>query len=844
MGYSSTIKSFHHNTSLDNACQNEPRLPLPMGKNSLISESILRGEFLKRRQTFHSPPRNDRASATAQRQTLDRMISQHRTRLTAGKSDFRLLPNQLGSAARVDLQQYHERTSTKVPFFFSQYATEKPSLKAVEGLAQNRRDYYAVRHVGKRGRDFITDEPIEGNDSKIGQLKTSPLLSSQSRETRAIRGFAATATIDQARGEYIARLHQHVVDVLAGEAGTVHIVRPARDPYVEDSTLNFFTFCVQTELATTLNTLEATSARLNKRKPIEFTGYKSLIGLSRTSRTEASPIGRLVQQPFFVTAEISAGDRIVIVDDHIQAGGSMLAMESAARGVGCNVLAFATLSSHPFSTQLSISTEVRNMLDDTLACWDPQCLVTNRLAKLGMPRDKLTNSEALILIAYATDPSNQGAIARFEVMQKRFFERAHLHNIGIDPDSPDTDAQVRELLRRQSEINTDSARSFVDNGKVLEGEHDSLIPVLRQMPKSPQDVVDELDKVSSTSRLSIEYFNVKQVIVLDWDDCLRDEKGLNYQLMHNALVLASKDNAKTMPELAEAVFRFQKRRQDKQPAKADDPILLKSQKDFSDYLMANPNIEKRHIVKDFVQTMLPDLRLDRVSAMTNVIYTQFRREYKRLLSPNQNSSATRDVPYPNIKFSLMPGAKELLDKCRTAESRVILISNRGQNDLQDEVNHLNMMHYFDVVSGVPMVTVPKLGPCPRMPEDSQRRLIKALQGNDDKVLREALEDASHFSHPDLTSVDSLDKKPSATRLNESLATLSIPSDVPVISYGDKPSDVGQLTELAGQGRRVAGVVVNPQNKDVGTQIDICGVPTRVVSHMAELSRGGPVCPGH
>lgn len=768
-----------------------------------------------------------------------------------GESDFRLLPNQLGSAARVESQAYHERAATVAPFFFGEYATEKPSLEMVDGLAQNKRDYYAVRHVGKRGRDLRTDEPIEGNDSKIGQLKTSPLLSSQSKGTRAIRGFAATATIDQTRGEYIGRLHQHVVKVLDGQAGTVHLVRPSRDPYVEDSTLNFFTFCEQEELASTLNALEATAARENSRTPIEFTGHKSLIGLSRTSRTEASPIGRLVQQPFFVTSEISAGDKLVIADDHIQAGGSMLAMESAARGAGADVLAFATLSTHPFSTQLSMSPEVRDMLDQTLASWDPKHLVTDRLAKLGMPRDKLTNSEALILIAYATDPGNHEAVKKFEGMQKRFFERAHLHNVGIDPDSPDTDAQLQALQRRQDGMNTDSAKAFIDNGRVLEGEHDSLVPVLREMPKSPEDVVRELDEVSSASRLSIEASNVKQVVVLDWDDCLRDEKGLNYQLMHNALVIAAKENEKTMPELAEAVSRFQARREAGQPAGAGDPLLLKSQKDFSDYLMANPSIFKRPIAKDFVQTMLPGLRFDRAAAITNAVYNAFTREYKRLLKPKPKgepgdvppngepsdvppNDAPRDVPYPKIEFSLMPGARELLDQCRTAESRVVLISNRGQNDLQDEVNHLNMMHYFDAVSGTPMVTVPKPGAKPRpMPEELQKRLTQALRGNDDKVLRQALEDASGFAHPDTTSVERIDKKPGATRLMQSLADLSVQSDVPIISYGDQPSDVKQLAELAAQGRRVEGVVVNPQNKDVGKQIDISGVPTRVVRDLNE-----------
>ena len=165
------------------------------------------------------------------------MISENRE-APASKGAFRLTSKHLGSAKRAEAQEYHQRMETKAPVFFSEFATEKPALSMVEALHQGKRDYYAVRHVGKRGRDLYTDAPIAGNDSRIGPQKTSPQLSTQSSGTRAIRGFAATASIDQARGEYIARLHPHVTNMLGDEGGVVHLVRPSRGPYVADSTLN------------------------------------------------------------------------------------------------------------------------------------------------------------------------------------------------------------------------------------------------------------------------------------------------------------------------------------------------------------------------------------------------------------------------------------------------------------------------------------------------------------------------------------------------------------------------------------------------------------------------------
>ncbi|MGD7195232.1 hypothetical protein [Ralstonia pseudosolanacearum] len=147
-------------------------------------------------------------------------------------------PKNLGSTDRMETRACHQRAATQAPVFFSGFATEQPAPSMVETLHQSKQDYYAVRHAGKHGRDLFTDKPIAGDDSRIGAQKTSPQLSTQSSGTRAILGFAATASIDQARGEYIARLHPHVTNMLGDEGGVVHLVRPSRGPYVADSTLN------------------------------------------------------------------------------------------------------------------------------------------------------------------------------------------------------------------------------------------------------------------------------------------------------------------------------------------------------------------------------------------------------------------------------------------------------------------------------------------------------------------------------------------------------------------------------------------------------------------------------
>ncbi|MGV7206202.1 HAD hydrolase-like protein, partial [Xanthomonas citri pv. rhynchosiae] len=177
----------------------------------------------------------------------------------------------------------------------------------------------------------------------------------------------------------------------------------------------------------------------------------------------------------------------------------------------------------------------------------------------------------------------------------------------IDPDAPDTLEQMQKLRSMQEMAGTDSARHFVDDAKVLEGERDSLIPILKMKPASPDEIVKELDQVSLASRFSIQASEVKQVVVLDWDDCLRDEKGLNYKLMHNALAITAREHASTLPELGDAVAVLHSKLNDAEPVDEEAPLLMKNQKDFSSYLMGRQSIYKRHIIEDFVRKMLPGI---------------------------------------------------------------------------------------------------------------------------------------------------------------------------------------------------------------------------------------------
>ncbi|MES2830641.1 MAG: HAD hydrolase-like protein [Pseudomonadota bacterium] len=654
---------------------------------------------------------------------------------------------------------YHPRDPAlnQLKYFFAAYETEKPSIDNIQALPEDRQAFYFTRHIGKRGRNLITDEPIEGNDEK-GALKTSPHLHTQSQGVRSIRGEAATATIDDYlsvtadAGHFIRKLHTHVIEQLEPKflatGGEIHLVRPTRDHYAYDATLNFFAFCTQTELAASLNAHELAAAKSENRTPITFTDYKSCVGLSRTARTEATPIGRLVQQPYFTTDDIAPGDKVVIADDHAQAGGCLLTMASALKEAGAQLLGAITLTAHPYCTNLVLNKQVSAHLHKVLGEWDPQGKVLRTLSAMGLPPDTLTNAEAMILIAYATDPyATAGAaasIANFRTIEQ------HL-TLGA---------------------------------KVMEGEHDSLDPILLQVPKSPEEIIEELQTTAAQTRMMVDPNPVTRVEVLDWDCLIVNEKLSNYQLMANAVFIAADNHATAHPvigQIADAIKPYL----GGQGYRAGMPLLCMGKEAFASHAIANPSLWKSHVPVDLIDklsTIAPHISLSGTEKkqVINILQTEFRRQYKEFTRPDipaelaekkmaKQAASDVELPFKNVALEFMPGAQVFLEQQRTPDARLILISNKGDNDLHNEVNKLGIAHFFDVISGVPQVTV------------------------DDAVVH-------------------LDKKPAPQRLQKAIQELSLGHrNVPMRLWGDQQQDVTQAATLLASGvsDRITGTIVNP-----------------------------------
>ncbi|MHA6891178.1 hypothetical protein [Ralstonia pseudosolanacearum] len=392
----------------------------------------------------------------------------------------------------------------------------------------------------------------------------------------------------------------------------------------------------------------------------------------------------------------------------------------------------------------------------------------------------------------------------------------------------------------QSDLRTRLARAPRTSATPLPQLSAALPPASGERLTPPREIAAPgADEASSPHSAPAAAAQFKQAVVLDWDDCLRYEKGVNYQLMHNALAIAAQLHAQNLPELKEAVDRLRGRMERGEPAGDSDPLIMRSLEDCSNYLAAH-HIYRRDLVDDFVHKMLPDVDSSKAATITTAVYTQCVREYNRMVTdPKQRQSRPCEVPFPDLEITLMPGAREMLSATRATGSPMLLISNRAHYELEKEVNHLGMRQDFDIVSGAPTVTLPRPNASAEpMPKTLQDELTSALRGDDDKdddALRVALKDASAYAHPNTTVVTQIDRKPNATRLHDSLQRLSVPPEAPIVLYGDQPRDISQAAELAETGRRLEGVLIDPDHPDVGRQIDIKGIPTRVIGSLNDLN---------
>lgn len=612
-----------------------------------------------------------------------------------------------------DVSRFHQRTRNlnDIKLFTANTDTEIAKYQDILKLPPAEKVRALTRLFAKR----IID-PQTGNNllTNLTSSQSSNQFKLQNLAIRLMRGQAATATIDSYPGKYIQDLYDELVGQFHlnknSRPVTIHMVQPMYAHYADDYAVNVLATSAQHVITETLNEI---AKRNHQSHLIQFKDDKQLPTLTRTARTHSGPIGRLVQQGYFDTSAVNPGEHFVVVDDHCQAGGATLSMSAAIQEAGGQVHAAITPSAHPYSRKLSMHPEVQKELLHVLKTWDTQGLVQQKLVDYGMPVNTLTNYEAMTVIAYATDPEDTKAIHRFH--------------------------QLEGLLNQ--------------GAKVLEGESDSLKPVLKQKAASAAEVARMMEIDNTKNRKVIKPVPVKSVHVLDYDDFLRDEKGMNYQLMYNALVVAGQKYRTEYPFLAHLADKMLRTQGQYQPGM---PSICKEQGDFARQAIQNDKYLKKDMITDMLahlegldpqlaseyaelgqvkQKQYPNARkeafekvLEKLAKtkevelskalvadlstkpeepltgqqmVENILWQEFKRQKQQMLEPRTREKQGENLPYPKIMPGLMPGAKELLETLRRPDTYVILRTNSLERDIEKESNLLGIAHYFDAVSGYP-----------------------------------------------------------------------------------------------------------------------------------------------
>lgn len=211
-----------------------------------------------------------------------------------------------------------------------------------------------------------------------------------------------------------------------GRAITVHVANPVKDHTRPGVNINHMVLVYTEELTKRLNAaMKTRHAGVN----IDFAADRPLMALAsdRATRTTAGTLERLTSQPLYDYSIFADGEHVIFADEHVQAGGVMLAARNVRNCVDLNILGYTALSAHNLGAELRINPDVRMALDTAIEenarlHRSPVELFTQHLDQaldqVGLSRETLTNLEALILMAYFLDGREDSKRVWFEAVKR------------------------------------------------------------------------------------------------------------------------------------------------------------------------------------------------------------------------------------------------------------------------------------------------------------------------------------------------------------------------------------------------------------------------------------------
>lgn len=220
----------------------------------------------------------------------------------------------------------------------------------------------------------------------------------------------------------VMQLFQIIKNSCPSEGEIIHLATMERDLSAPDASKNRLT----TEFSALLLTELRNKIAQNKEHwNVELDRVFAL--KQRTSRAESYGIHRIAQQPLMLYQsrnfddKINPKEKLIIVDDHIQAGAAIYCAASEAMNNDAKVLGIVSITAHKNALFLNIQSDVKEFLISLLPNGVDDLPVLNEILKIvGLSIDTLTNIEGMILISILCDSTNKEFKSRFEQLLKKY----------------------------------------------------------------------------------------------------------------------------------------------------------------------------------------------------------------------------------------------------------------------------------------------------------------------------------------------------------------------------------------------------------------------------------------
>ncbi|QLZ69942.1 HAD family hydrolase [Legionella sp. PC1000] len=218
------------------------------------------------------------------------------------------------------------------------------------------------------------------------------------------------------------RLYQIIKKACPSQDEVIHLATMERDLSEPESGKNRLTAEFSTLL---LTELRKKIAQNNDPWKVELDRVLAL--KQRTSRAESYGIHRIAQQALTlyqsrnIAEKIIPNEKVIMIDDHIQAGSAISCAADEIRDNNANLLSIVCITAHKNNKFFNIQPDVKEFIISLLPNTSKDLPRLNEILRLvGLSMETLTNIEGMILISILCDSNNPEHKSDFQTLLKKY----------------------------------------------------------------------------------------------------------------------------------------------------------------------------------------------------------------------------------------------------------------------------------------------------------------------------------------------------------------------------------------------------------------------------------------